>query len=80
MRLGLPLRRRQVLLPQPQQLQEMERLDRRVDVPRLDVQALAGEPQPRRGPGVGDAVREREHARAVDEQPRAARLEIDACP
>ena len=42
-RLAAAVRRRQVLLPQPQELQEMERLDGRVDVPRLDVQALAGE-------------------------------------
>ena len=33
--------------------------------------------QPRRGPGLGDAVRQREHARRVDEQPRAARLEVE---
>ena len=43
----------------------------------LDPQAFGGEGQARRGSRLGDAMGEREYPRAVDEQARAARLEID---
>ncbi len=49
----------------------------RIDVPLLDVQTRAGEPKPRRGPGFRNALRQREDPSAIDEQARAARLEID---
>src|SRR4030095_15576605 len=68
------------VLAQTQQLEKLERLARRRDVPRLDVQPLARDAQPGRGPRLGDSVREREHARTVDEEARATGLEVERTP
>ena len=68
---------RGILHAQSEQLQEVERIDRRLDVPRLDAELRAGNAHASAGAALRDAEAQREHARGVDEDARTAHLEVD---